>query len=286
MKYAIVFSTENQIKPGSNETSSGYEKMAIALAYSIRDCMPNIDMYCGNFTANKLSDLARHHFNRLGVNIVDELMFPEVDVSTFEGKVDNVKNDYYTFNGFLRSYTKDYFAKRLLDQYDYLIYTDIDVLWLKEPKFKFNPIGPVVLVEPMQEWTKKFISSYNNVPVDKNLYFNWVDIINEHNKYLFDIDYASVMYNHESDVVISNRIDESQLEIIEQQIGGYGVDKPAWKDMCAYHYDSLGDFGTMYMLQQTHPEAYKKYMLLFNKVLHLEVNNIPGYWEAMKDMWQ
>lgn len=286
MKHAIVFSAENQIKPGSADKSSGYEKMAIALAYSLRDSMSNVDLYCANFTSNTLSELARNHFKRLDVNLIEDCVFPAINTQTFIGKIDNVINDYYTFNGFLRNFTKDYFAKRLLDKYDYLIYTDIDVLWFKEPVFDFDPSGPIALVEPTPIWCKRFLTKQVADNLDKNLYLNWVDIINKHNRFLFDIDYKNLQLDHASDVVLSERIDTSNLIKIEQQFGGYGVDKPPTKDSAAFHYDSLGAHGTLYLLQDAQPNMYKKYTMLFDKVLNVTVKNQVGYWESIRDQHQ
>jgi hypothetical protein len=285
LKHAIVFSAENQIKPGSGEVSSGYEKMAIALAYSIRDCMPDVDLYCASFTSNRLSNLAKFHFARLGVTLIEDIVFPSIDTQTFDGKVDNVANDYYVFNGFLRNFAKDYFAKHLLDKYDYLIYTDVDVLWFKEPVFEFDPTGPIALIEPTPTWCKKFLTEQVADNLDKNLYLNWIDIINNHNKFLFDMDYSGkeMQLDHASDVILSDRIDNSTLTKIEQTFGGYGVDKLPTADSAMFHYDSLGAHGTLYLLKDVQSTMYKKYMLLFDKVLGVTVRNQEGYWESVRE---
>jgi len=285
-KFAIVFSAENQIRPDSNETSSGYEKMAIGLAYSIRACMPEVDIYCGCFTSNTLSDLARHHFIKLNVTLIEDLIFPEVNTKT-EICLDNNLNDYYKFNGFLRNFTKDYFAKNLLVKYDYLVYTDIDVLFLKEIQFDFDPMGPMALIEPIPHWSKKLISLFTVKPLSDNLYLNWIDIINNHNKHIYDIDYQldEIRFDHASDVLITDRLDQSDLTLIEQHLGGYHCYKPPTPDITAYHYDSLGEMGTMFMLESTHPMLYKKYRLLFEKVLDIKIINQPGYWEEVRDRY-
>jgi hypothetical protein len=286
-KFAIVFSAENQLHPTSKETSSGYEKMAIALAYSLRDCMPDVDLYCGTFTSNTLSEFAKKHFARLKVNLIEDTVFPLINNNILVGKVDNVVNDYYVFNGFLRNFTKQYFAKMLLDQYDYLVYTDIDVLWFKQPQFNFDPAGPIALVEPTPNWCKQFLMKHVADKFGNNLYLNWIDIINKHNQHIFDIDYTTedVQYDHASDVIISNRIDTSSLLKIEQDFGGYGVDKIPTPQSCLHHYDSLGAHGTLYLIKKSHPEAYKKYMLLFEKVLGIKEVNQIGYWETIRDQW-
>jgi hypothetical protein len=89
--------------------------------------------------------------------------------------------------------------------------------------------------------------------------------------------------DHASDVIISSRIDQSLLSKIEQSFGGYGIEKPPTSESAAHHYDSLGAHGTLYLLRDTHPHLYKKYTMLFNKVLDVQINNEEGYWDSVKN---
>jgi len=292
LKHAIVFSVENQIDPTSphSDGSSAYEKMAIGLAYSIRATMPNVDVYCGNFTSNKLSNLAKEHFAKLNITVIEDLIFPAVSTAKFDGTPDNLQNDYYTFNGFLRSYTKKYFANKLLDEYDYLVYTDCDVLFLKPIEFDFDPTGPYVLVEPAADWIKNFLNANTVRPsnITGNLYLNWIEVINSHNSYLYDLDYASddVCYEHASDVLVSRNIDSSSLTIIDQDIGAYHFFKPITEKVFAIHYDSLGVGGSLHFLNNQYPALYKKYVMLFEKGLNVPVTNEIGYWEATAERYK
>jgi len=273
-KFAIVLSLEN--KKGWQERkdlpgeSSLYEKMAIALIYSIREHMPDVDIYCGNFTNNKISSSVRGHFEKKNVHICDDLLFDKVDP--------------LSYNGYLRNFTKNYFAKKLLDQYDYLVYTDVDVLFLKPLKFEFNPTDPIIIVDNIPRWAREEMVRFTKIPLDGNLYLNWFDIINKHNQHVFDINYTdpAVLYDHGSDIIITERIDNSGLTIIDQQFGGYHCFKPVTTESLVYHYDSLYDEGSLYMLENTHSSTYKKYVFFFEKVLGVTIENEVGKWEKIK----
>ena len=292
MKFAIVFSVENQIHPTdpSPDGSSSYEKMAIGLAYSIRDTMPNVDAYCGNFTGNTLSQLALDNFKRLNINVVQDLVFPAINTQTFTGTPDALDNDYYTFNGFLRNFTKQYFANNLLDEYDYLLYIDCDVLFLKPVKFDFDPTGPVVLIEPAADWIKNFLNANTVRPsnIQGNFYLNWIEVINQHNKHLYNLDYTSdaVCYEHAADELLTKNIDNSSLQIINQDIGAYHFFKPVTDKVFAIHYDSLGEGGTFYHLAEKYPLVFKKYRLLFEHGLHVRIQNKKNYWEDIAEKYK
>jgi hypothetical protein len=269
MKYAIVFSAENKVENlvgTSVDNSSPFEKMAIGLAYSIRQHMPDIDVYCGNFTNNKLSSLARLWFAKLKVKYVEDTVF------------NNIGPDQSFM--FLRTFTKDYFAKQLLDSYDYIVYLDIDVLMLQPLTFDFDPSSKLVLVDTMPQWTVNYHSRFLK-DLNGPLYYNWIEIINHNNKFVFDLDFTDpyVLTAHNTDVLVSNAINSSDLQIIEQYIGGYHCLKPINRDSLLYHYDSLGPAGSLQNLKYYHAADYKKYLELFENTLNTEVNNQEGYWE-------
>jgi hypothetical protein len=269
MKAAIVFSSENKVENlvgHSVDVSSPFEKMAIGLAYSIRQHDANIDVYCGNFTNNKLSSVARLWFAKLKVKYVEDTVF------------NNIGNDDSFM--FLRTFTKDYFAKLLLDQYDYLIYLDVDALVLQPLNFNFDPTSAMVLVDTMPQWTVNYHRQYMK-DLTGSLYYNWIEIINQHNKHLFDLNWNDpyTLAEHNADVMVSNSINLSNLNIVEQHIGGYHCLKYVNKDSLLYHYDSFGPAGSLHNLIETHPEQYKKYMDFLVGTLNTTINNQPGYWE-------
>lgn len=270
MKYAIVFSTENKTKLGDTDGSSTYEKLSIVLAYSIRQYMPDVDVFCGCFTNNKLSNLARTHFSKLNVNIVEDLIFSNI------GQGDEFM--------FLRTFTKDYFAKRLLDSYDYILYVDTDVVFLKAVEFDFNPTDPIVLVEPMPEWVCKHHAT-DLEEFDETLYFNWIEIINKHNQMLYSLDYNDpyILSSHIADRMLSSNINNSNLTIINQTVGGYHCIKAVNSRSLAYHYDTIGPEGSLYHLKNRHPTDYQRAILLFEKILNMKITNKEGFWENVRD---
>jgi hypothetical protein len=267
-KGAFIFSVENKHnKAVHSDGSSTYEKMAIALVTSIREHMPNIDVYCGCFTNNRISDYAKKHFVNLNVNIIEDPIFNNVD-SPLTAL-------------FLRSFTKHYFANQLLKQYDYLIYSDVDVLILKPLKFKFNPTDPFVIVDTMPEWVKNYQRQYTEIR-EGNLYYNWFDVINAHNAHIYDIDYnAAMLHEHMADMETSNNIDQSGLRIIDQDFGGYHCFKPVTEESLVYHYDDLGEEGSLVNIKNTHPLTYIKYRALFEHILHVPVSIKEGHWEEI-----
>lgn len=272
MSNAIIFSVENKHnKTVHSEGSSTYEKMAIGLVTSIREHMPNVDIYCGCFTTNKLSKFARKHLENLNVNIVEDPIFENVESSLTAM--------------FLRSFTKHYFATKLLRQYDYLIYSDIDVVVLKPLKFNFNPTEPLVVVDTMPEWVKQYQRQYTNIP-DGNLYYNWLDVINKYNADIYNLDYSGeLLKEHNADILISKRIDESGLRIIDQDFGGYHCFKNVTTESLAYHYDDLGDEGSLVNLKNIHPTAYIKYKTFFEFIMHIPVSINEGFWENIKEQF-
>jgi hypothetical protein len=271
-KFAIVFSYENKAENTVDVTlSTAHEKMAMGLSYSIRQHMPDIDVYCGSFTNHRISEYAKPWFKKYNINLVEELLFTDI------GKLDSYM--------FLRTFTKDYFAKRLLDKYDYIIYLDIDVIMLAPISFTFNPTSPIILTETMPDWITRWHSKHLT-DFTGNLYYNWVDIINSHNSYIFNLDFTDpyVLTEHNADKLVSNRIDASSLEKIEQDIGGYHTCfKPPKPYHLFYHYDSFSEAGSLYALKKTHPLEYKKYFGLFEHVLNTPIRNKEGYWEEIKN---
>ena len=265
-KYAIIFSAENRVIKDTFDSngSAPNEKMAIGLAYSIRQFHQDIDVYCGCFTQNTLSKYTQDWFKKLNVTYIEDPVF----------------NTDSTVSCFLRTYCKDYFAERLLDQYDYLIYVDWDVVQLAPITFNFNPMSPLVIVDTMPQWVLNYHKEF--LPnLKTQLYYNWIDIINPYNRHLFSMDWTdpAIINYHNSDVLLSNRIADSQLQIIEQDIGSYNVSKPLTDRTLFHHYDTLGPDGSFYKIKELYPELYQKYFLFFEKVLNIKVQNQPGYWE-------
>jgi len=260
-RYAIVFHTENK-------HNSAYEKLAVILATSIREHMPNVDAYCGCFTENTLSSPIRESLLKLDIKLNEHPIF---------------KGDQGDTSFYLRLYTKYFYSKLILDSYDYLVYIDVDTLFLKPLKFDFDPTGPIALVEKIPEWVKKDEAQRTTVP-SGNLYYNWIEVINQHNKFLFDIDFTdlSILKDKLADGFLSKKIDESGLQLIDQKVGAYHCLKPLTKDTQVIHYDELDYDGSFINLEEMYPVVYKKYKLLIENVLGLEITNQKNYWENIR----
>jgi hypothetical protein len=275
-KFAIVFSSENKavLDVIDSNGSSPYEKMVMGLAFSIRQHHADVDVYCGNFTNNRISQYAQNWFTNLNVQYVDDVVFDDIGNGAAAAC-------------FLRTFCKDYFAKRLLSQYDYLIYLDVDVILLKPIVFDFDPTGPMILTETMEEWVRNYHRS-SLADLEGPLYFSWVDIINNHNKHIFDLDWNDPysITEHNADVVVSNRIAKTDLQKIEQSIGSYNISKPVTERTIFHHYDSLGDEGSFYAIEDLYPDMYKKYKFMFEKILNTKIRNIKGYWEKISKEFQ
>jgi hypothetical protein len=257
--FAFIFTVE--------KTKGDFQNSSVLLATSIRNNMPSVDIYCGLFS-KYLPDL----------HILDHLKKLNVDLVYDQRSV----NAEPPMNLFMRNFTKDYFAKRLLGKYDYLVYVDADALMLNPISLDFDPVSPFHLVDEMPRWVKRFESTYTAIP-DCNLYYNWIDVINNHNKHIFDMDYndPTIQYQKQSDILVSNRIDESNLPKIQQTIGAYHCLHPLTTKHQFMHYDSFGEDGTFISLQAVHPDKYARYCILLERVLKVQVKNEEGTWEKI-----
>lgn len=273
MKYAIVFSTENRIHRDKFDAlgSSPFEKMAIALVHSIR-MHDQCDVYCGVFTQNKLSMRARMAFRKANITIVEQTLFP------------NVAFDEHMF---LRSFTKQYFARTLLDQYDYLIYVDPDAVMLQKPSFDFDPTSNIVTTSTMPQWVIEYHKEHL-VGLNAPLRFNWIDIINKHNAHLHDFDWEDpkVRHQHYTNIEFSNRLATTDLECIEQTFGGYHNVAATTPQSSFYHYDSLDDFGSLYVLKEHHRAQYDATLKYFEHDLNIKVANEEGFWERISEEYK
>jgi hypothetical protein len=88
-----------------------------------------------------------------------------------------------------------------------------------------------------------------------------------------------------ADILVSKRLHSSNLQLIEQTVGGYHCVKPIRADSIAYHYDSLGYAGTLYHLKQHHSSLYKQYRMFFEEILNVPINNQQEYWEQIRDRY-
>jgi hypothetical protein len=233
--------------------------------------MPDIDVYCGCFTNNSISEYTKKYLKKLKVNVEE--------VPIFDGQENN--KCFY-----LRLYTKHFFANKLLEQYDYLVYVDVDTLFLKPLTFDFDPLDKVVLIETIPHWVKKHESRNDYVP-EGNLYYNWIQVINRENKFLYDIDFSNVDFLKVklADNYISKRIDESGLKLIEQNVGANHCLKPLTDKSQIIHYDELDFDGCLIDVEDVYPNTYKKYKLFIEQVLKLKIENVKDYYKNIRDLY-
>jgi hypothetical protein len=163
---------------------------------------------------------------------------------------------------------------------------DIDVVMLKPLEFNFDPTSNIALVEKVPQWVKNYHAVHlKDYPGD--IYYNWLGIVNNQNKFIFDLDYKSlVTFEHLPDVLVSKNINESNLTIIDQHIGGYHCLKTVTPESSLYHYDSFGKSGSLHNIKDTHPAEYTKYLEFFQQTLHVPLAGEPGFWENIAEEYK
>lgn len=254
---AIIFSVEANIEEYK------YEYMAALLANSIKSVMPEIKMYCGIFT-NRLPDINLiETLERLGVTVIKDIQF-------------NVEPD--SVNYFLRNYTKYYFSNiyNLLDEYEKIIYLDIDVLLLRP--LQINKLDGYQYAEKVPSCIKKFEEKYTGL-VHHNLIYNWFDVIGNENKHIYELDYEAIGICKQSDIEISKRIFKSKLELIEMTDSAYYPKRALTLETQLFHYDGFIDSGYFEKLRDTHMAEYRKYKLMATEVFGMKITNEENYWE-------
>ena len=255
MKQAVIFALE----AGIDEPD--YEKMAILLVRSIRDFNPDIDIYCGIFTNRVPDQTTLNSLQAMGVEIyIDKQFYVEPD----------------SINYFLRNYCCHWFGNYLLDEYDQLIYLDIDVLVLHELDI---PYFSGVWVQPVPDYIKSFERPYIG-EVEGNLYYNWFTNINSQNVHVWDIDYSNT-YMKESDRLVSQRIDACGITTEKYIFGAYYPDTELKDSTRLFHYDGFIDSGTFYKLQEHRPDLYRRYKIYAEQVMGIKLNNDAHFWEKV-----
>lgn len=258
MNFCIVFSVEN------SDSEPNFEKMSVLLANSIRDTMPNVDVFCGMFTNRNISEPTLKMLKAKNVTIIEDEKFIV---------------DSNSINFFLRNYTKYYFTHEmnLLEDYDYVLYVDIDVIFIKP----FNVTIPnnSIIVEEVPEYIKNSKEKDYIGIVSIPLYYNWYDIITNDNKHIFDINYKEYDICKTSDIVISKNITNSSLELIPQTVGAYYPKHGLNNESQLFHYDGFIDSGYFYKLKDSNEKLYKKYCILVEKILKIKITNIPDFWD-------
>jgi hypothetical protein len=259
MKQAVIFALED------SKNEPNYEALSVLLTKSIHDNHGEVDIYCGVFTNRKPSSKIESMLTGSGVNIIYDQQF-------------TVKDD--SINYFLRNYCCYYFSHKhnLLEEYDRLIYLDIDVLVLRN----LNNIlleDNAVLVEQVPTNILKFEESYIGT-VNHPLYYNWISVVNNTNKHLWDIDYRANTYLKESDILVSQNINNSNLKIVHQDIGAYYPKHKLMPHTVAFHYDGFIDSGNFWRFEDFFPQMHKKYFAFAQHILNIKQENDKSFWNG------
>jgi len=258
MNTAIVFSLERS----NNEPQ--YEALSVLLAKSIRESSTDVDIYCGIFTNRHPSQSVINKLETYDVNVITDCRF-------------DVEPD--SINYFLRNYCCYYFSHlhNLLEKYDRIIYLDIDVLVLRNIS-TLQLSDNSVLVEQVPDNILEFEKDYIGT-VDHPLYYNWISVINNTNKHIWNINYNENTYLKQSDILVSQNINSSDLKIVHQEIGAYYPKSKLVPSTIAFHYDGFIDSGSFWRLESFFPQMYKKYLAYAQHVLNITQDNHKGFWD-------
>ncbi len=256
-KQAFIFAVDD------NPNEENYSKMALLLIQSILDSNPGVDIHCGVFT-DRISSGVVHQIETQypDVNVHVNIVFSE---ETSEGS-----------NYFLRNYCCWYFGENVLQNYDQLIYIDIDALVLKEMDFILEPDS--IIVEEVPDNIKLLEEQYTG-KVQGPLYYNWWTIVTPSNKFVWELDYfnSDIIKEKQSCIEVSKRIATSNLNIIHQDIGAYYPKHKLTKASKLFHYDGFIDSGSFWRLKKL--KIYKKYKLFAERILGLKNENNELFWD-------
>jgi len=258
MNTAVIFALDNS----TNEPQ--YDALSVLLTKSIQENSPGVDIYCGIFTQRKPSRIVRTFLDDARVNIIEDAKWI-------------VEKD--SINYFLRNYCCYYFTHEynLLEKYDRVIYLDIDVLVLRNLQ-TINIPDNSVIVERVPDNILRFEESYIGT-VSHPLYYNWISVVNETNKHIYDIDYDNNTYLKESDILVSKNINNSNLRIIDQEVGAYYPKSKLQPSTVAFHYDGFIDSGSFWRLEGFFPQMYKKYSAFAAHILNIKQENNKRFWD-------
>jgi len=253
----IIFSFESGVD------EYGYEEMAALLSYSIKKNMPNVSVYCGCFTNNLPGDKILKILKGNNVEVIKDYQFNSGN-----------KNNY-----FLRNYTKYYFTHiyNLLEQYKKVIYLDIDCIVLSDFR---KLINTNLICEEVPDKIIKKEELILNRKLPKKLFYNWIQVLTNNNKYLYDLDYNKLRHEKDSDILISERIIKDNIKYTQPDFTAY-YPKRDLKNKYIFHYDGFIDSGSFYKLGEylEFKNIYLYYIKVLKYILNIEIKNNKEYWK-------
>ena len=239
------------------------------------------DVYIGVFSDNSPSEADLRFLSKRGA-IVDV-------VSDYSELTSDDSNEGLVIGRHLACH---YYGHKLLGQYDELIYIDVDVLILNEPRFP-QAIRPGILTDIISldylEW-ERFYAKYDEVgqAISKDLgekvqyqnyYSQWMGNVNKLNLHFYDL-LIQKMYlctslhsnenNRWGTSMMNWLLEETGTEIIPiSEYSGVMPYRDAWdSDSAIIHYDSLNDQGYLYQLfnldEKSKQEVVKSMLQCYN----------------------
>jgi len=267
MKNCFVFNIEIKNK---NLMNNHYDIMTYLLIYSIRYFYKDVDIICTYF--GNIKDLKTSKIYNLLIN-------NNIKIYNDNLPFNNIIEDNY----YLRNYSLFYLTTKtnILNIYDNLIYLDIDVVLLSKIQHQYFKEDSII-IEEVPKYIKLFFDN-KHLPkniINKKLYYNWFQIINKSNAYIYNIDFNNNCIEKQSDIIISNNINNSNLNIIYNN-EAYYPKKELNNNTCLLHYDSFMMEGTLIYLKEYNERLFNKYNSIL-KIFNIELQNEKKYWVDFK----
>lgn len=265
MRAAVIFSADN---PSHDDR---YELTACLLCKSIRMYHPDIDIYCGVYTSNKLSQYVVDELNQFDVKMVYDIIIDD-------------SRDLMCRS--TRLYCQTHLTEQIIDSYDLIIYLDTDIILLQPIDFErlSRELDSIFLYE----WPVESLYIDNSmiqeescgelVDLNKGLYFNFFHLIHKNNRHVFSDAWRSVnveqdTYNYNTEIKFHAAASSYANKIINDEICCYYPCLPPTKNTRFFHYDTLSDrkstgsCNTFNRISNIFPETHslcKKYLEKFS----------------------
>ena len=265
-KFCFIYNIE---QTWNDNVNSHYDIMSILVAQSIREIYPEVDVYA-SFMSNintKLDDKIKYELEKL-----------QVHISYTVDNIDETKDNYYLRHKCIQNFL------HLLNIYDNLVYVDIDTYLLKEiPQNYFQ--NNSIYIEDVPYNIKKYLEQnyINNYDINLPLFYNWFQIINNTNKFIYDIELDDI--SKHSDVQITKNILNSELFLIDND-QPYYPKKTIKDNSFIIHYDTFGEEGSLIFIKDIYPKLFFKIKTLLKYKYNVILKNDPKFWAKELLKWK
>lgn len=254
MKPAIILAVER----GKHEDN--YEKLACLLVYSIRLFHKGINIYCGIFSDNTITEQTRENLQQLDVTIMEDIIFKDNNIK----QSITLKGNTIEYTNYMnRSYCQYYFSEKLLNKYDYLIYLDIDVVLLKPINFlELSKLGKSIIT---YDYPKEAVyldnqsiqsetTGVEELDIDDDLYFNFIAVINKYNKHIFKGAWENICnfktYSLKFMTEFSASIKRERIDRVKNpNFAAWYPHLPVTDETVFFHHDGFHERGTLNRLK-------------------------------------